>query len=58
MGLPGEMRGDEAGAKPVVRALRRSMGCSGPCPVLLAADVAGADAGTLGCPFIHLTVRT
>ncbi len=57
-GLHEGMRGDEAGAKPVVRALRRSMGCPGPCPVPLAADAAGADAGTLGCPLIHLTVLT
>ena len=52
------MRGDEVGAKPVVRALGRSMGCPWPCPVSLGAEAAGADAGTLGCPFIHLTVLT
>ena len=52
------MRGDEAGTNPVVRALSRSMGCPGPCPVPLAAVAAGADAGTLGCPLIHLTVLT
>lgn len=52
------MRAEEAGAKPVVRAPGRSMDCAWPCARLVAAEAAGADAGTLLCPLFHFTVLT